>query len=154
MTPSHLTPVQYRWIEAGGTFEEFKRKFGNVQGAYEAIVFQQGLKDKPVHQERPKYRAATNDVSWWIIRRCCETLEIDTDFEGASRKPQIVKSRQAVIAAIHSAYPKMSFVDLGRRFRLHHTTVMHAIKKVDGCEERQALRDRCLAMLREIDANA
>lgn len=43
MQQNHLTPVQYRWIEAGGTFEEFRIKFGNVQGAYEAIVFQQGL---------------------------------------------------------------------------------------------------------------
>jgi len=100
------------------------------------------------------YRPASNDIGWSRIRQCCEALGIDTNFAHGSRKREHAWGRQAIMAAIKVVRPKMSFPDIGRRCGVDHTTVMHAIKKVNGCKKRQALRDRCVAILSGLDANA
>ena len=109
MPPSHLTPAQTRLIQGGVTFEEFRRRFGDIQGAHEAITWQQ-MQDATKRQviadrrareaeliaalPKPKARCmAWQDTSLDVVARIMSLLS-----DGKERTNDEIKDRLPDVA--------------------------------------------------------
>lgn len=67
-----------------------------------------------------------------IITRVAQAFGLThADLVGPRRTLPVIRARFAAIAAMREAHPRMSVKALGRHFGRDHTTILHAIRKME-----------------------
>ncbi|MGX5776958.1 helix-turn-helix domain-containing protein [Methylorubrum zatmanii] len=54
------------------------------------------------------------------------------DLIGQTHRANVVRARHAAIHAVRTAKPHLSLGQIGRAFDRHHTTILHALRKMES----------------------
>lgn len=79
-----------------------------------------------------------------IILHISEALGVSlADMRASTRKAEIVRARQAAMWALRH-HTTLSYPEIGRLFDRDHTTVIHAVARIDGARRANASLARLL----------
>jgi hypothetical protein len=112
--------------DAGPTRKSRQAPAGNAAGLPPGASF-----DDMLALYRDSTKSLREPVKHIIERVACKHGMLPAHITGDQRAKHFVKARYAAIAEVRRIYPEKSLPWLGRQFNRDHTTILHALRKLD-----------------------